>query len=227
TATATPHGAPSRRSVGSSAAAPSGRRTSRGSPREPLQEFRLYRSRGRMNVTTEGQRAGGTAMRSKLRNVALVGGIGAILVLVLLALAAGLGSWAPAIVGGILGVLLIIVGCSVMLKALDHVMKAMDRATTRVRNLEVRADTLSRRAEVVDALREQVDLVQTVQERGRNTLAAARKDLRTLRTRVPAGFHNPDESSIKEVRATARSAMRTSFESGIQLGGEPATLLSP
>ena len=51
-------------------------------------------------------------MRSMLRRLTIAGGIGAVLAVVLLALAAGLGSWALALVGGSLGALLVIGGTS-------------------------------------------------------------------------------------------------------------------
>src|SRR5699024_2245589 len=226
-------------------------------------------------------------MRSKLRAMTVTGGIGAVVVLILLVLAAGNGSWALAITGGLLGTLLIIVGAIVLLKFVDRFTKAMDRSSTRARNLEARTEALARQNEGVEsrlgavtdsldgtsqrldghdslldeeanargelraqltaaehglealgtrlqedraaaeAIRMQVDRVQTLQERNGAHLGAARKDIRTLRARVPAGFLDPVESSLKEVRAAARTAMRNSFESGIQLGREPSSLLSP
>src|SRR5699024_1184818 len=145
--TARPPGARSKRSVGSSPTAPSGRRTSTGTPPDPPLRYRLHRGTGRTNVTTEGQRAGGTAMRSKLRIVTLSCGTVAVLVLVLLSLAAGFGSWMLAIIGGLLGILLVIVGCMVLLTIVDRLTKALDRSSTRARNLESRTEKLAARAE--------------------------------------------------------------------------------
>ena len=237
-------------------------------------------------------------MRSKLRIVTLSGGTGAVLVLVLLSLAAGFGSWMLAIIGGLLGILLVIVGCMVLLTIVDRLTKALDRSSTRARNLESRTEKLAARAEeaesgldgttqrldghdqalvenanargeltqrvealrsdaartngdirtklataehdlkilrgrldedgaTTETLRDQLTRVRTLQERDRAHLDAARKDIRTLRARVPAGFLDPVESNIKELRAAARTAMRNSFESGIQFGREPRSLLSP
>src|SRR5699024_10450489 len=189
---------------------PSDRRTSTSTPPESLQGHRLQGSTGRTNVTTDGQRTGGTAMRSKLRIMILTGGVGAVLVLVLLLLASGLGSWTLAIIGSLLGVLLIIIGCVVLLKFVDRFSGELDRSSTRARRLEARTEEL-----------------ESLQGRDRIHLNSARKDIRALRSRVPAGFLDPVEANIKELRVTARSAMRNSFESGIQLGRAPESLLSP
>src|SRR5699024_12511944 len=90
-------------------------------------------------------------MRSKLRAMTVTGGIGAVVVLILLVLAAGNGSWALAITGGLLGTLLIIVGAIVLLKFVDRFTKAMDRSSTRARNHEARTDALARQNEGLES----------------------------------------------------------------------------
>lgn len=57
-------------------------------------------------------------------------------------------------------------------------------------------------------------------------LDRARKDLQVLRARVPADFLAPVEADLHDLRATAKTLMRTSFESALQLGREPRALLT-
>src|SRR5699024_6859162 len=60
----------------------------------------------------------------------------------------------------------------------------------------------------------------------RERLEPVRRDLRTLRGRVPSGFLDPVTSNLKYLDAVATATMRSSFESGIQLNREPKSLLS-
>ena len=239
-------------------------------------------------------------MRSKLRNATILGGTGAILVLVLMTIAAGLGSWIVAIIAGLLGIVLVVGLCLVVLKVVGHFSATNDRLATRAKNLETRSAALGDRTDALDdrmgvasdrlddhtaqvsaheeriaghderiedgsnrlyglsrgvdgiradlvvaaqgfdgvgarldqgeqvtgELQKEVRRLSSGQEAGKTRLEAIRKDLRTLRARVPAGFLDSVEADVKEVRLTTRTALRTSFESAIQLGRDPRTLLT-
>lgn len=89
-------------------------------------------------------------MRSKLRNATILGGTGAILVLVLMTIAAGLGSWIVAIIAGLLGIVLVVGLCLVVLKVVGHFSATNDRLATRAKNLETRSAALGDRTDALD-----------------------------------------------------------------------------
>lgn len=155
-------------------------------------------------------------MRSRLRRVTLAGGAGAVLVLVLLAVAAGLGSWPVAIAAVVVGIVLIVGLCAALLKVAERLAATNDRQSTEARNLETRTEKLAVRTGAIEA-----GLANAV-----GHLGVVRKDVRTLRTRVPARFLEPLEADVRELRTTTRTALRSAFESAIQLGRDPRAFLT-
>lgn len=53
-----------------------------------------------------------------------------------------------------------------------------------------------------------------------------RRDVRTLRTRVPDGFLQPIEKQLAELRSTSRETLYSAFESAVQLGRDPGDVIS-
>ena len=64
-------------------------------------------------------------------------------------------------------------------------------------------------------------------ERTQNRLDPVRRDVRTLRARVPSGFLDPIEGKLAELGATSDTTLRIAFENGIQQKRDPRTLLAP
>lgn len=58
------------------------------------------------------------------------------------------------------------------------------------------------------------------------TAERSRKDVQILRSRVPAGFLDPVEKQLMDLRATSREALRSTFESAVQLGRDPREVIS-
>ena len=254
-------------------------------------------------------------MRATLRAATIVGGIAAIIIIVLLAIASGTGTWGPAIASAALGAVMIAGAVVMSMRVVDRIAATTNRTATRLKNMERRAadhvdraDRLeqlaTRRFEEVDALLSDVERIGArlgttesamtgvraelgaageaiAQARGdvaenqrtvvdvraglrdlseeatglaarldngdeattslrrsvrnldaaltrtRERLEPVRRDLRTLRGRVPSGFLDPVESNLAELDQTTMATMRSAFESGIQLNRDPKSLLPP
>src|SRR5699024_6198967 len=63
--------------------------------------------------------------------------------------------------------------------------------------------------------------------RTRDRLEPVRRDVRTLRERVPAGFLEPVEAQVTELSSTSTATLRMAFETGLQLERDPRSLLTP
>lgn len=91
-------------------------------------------------------------MRATLRTATILGGAAAIIVMVLLAIAAGTGAWAPAIVGAALGIVMIAGGVALSMRVVERLTTTTDRTATRVKNMELRAAELVERAAELEEL---------------------------------------------------------------------------
>src|SRR5699024_7624167 len=63
--------------------------------------------------------------------------------------------------------------------------------------------------------------------RTRDRLEPVRRDVRTLRERVPSGFLEPVEARVAELSSTSTATLRMAFETGVQLERDPRSLLTP
>ncbi|PWH06452.1 hypothetical protein DEO23_05640 [Brachybacterium endophyticum] len=190
-------------------------------------------------------------MRTRLRGAVALGGVWAILTLVLMTVAAGLGSWLIAIIAGVVGIAFVIAAGLFVVKVGGRFAASTDRLATRTKNLESRASDLAGSVENHDARLVEHDThltdhdarltdddaritgqAETLSghgekiEAGKKRTASVGKDVRTLRARVPAGYLDAVEGDVKELRATTRTNVRNSFESAIQLGRDPKALLT-
>ncbi len=148
-------------------------------------------------------------VRRGLKNTIVVGGIGATTVLVLLALAAGSGSWAVATVAAILGGGLIVALCVFVARLVERQQASSDRISTLTRRLEAQAGVAK------------TDLSTLT-----TSIATVGKDLKVLRRRVPAGFLEPISADVDGLSSDMRNLRRVAFEASLQLGRDPRSLLS-
>ncbi|ASK65534.1 hypothetical protein CFK39_06455 [Brachybacterium avium] len=171
--------------------------------------------------------SGEGSMRSKVRGFVISGAVVLVLVLALLAVAATTGSAVAALVACVLGTLLIAGLCVALLTVAERVSSANDRGATQVNNLETRVaqhieSTDERLAAAEDAVADAAGHLEFAKAR----LLSVQRDVRTLRSRVPANFLEPVETDLRTLRATARTTMRATFEAAVQLGRDPRSILS-
>ncbi|MGO2360773.1 MAG: glycosyltransferase, partial [Brachybacterium tyrofermentans] len=76
------------------------------------------------------------------------------------------------------------------------------------------------------SLRRSVVNARNAQKRSAERLDLVRKDLRVLRSRVPSGFLAPLEGEVSTLQDRSREHARTSFETAIQLGRSPRSILT-
>lgn len=97
-----------------------------------------------------------TTIRDRLRTAILAAGAGWAIFVIVLAIAAGMGSWVLAIITAVLGVVLVIVTGFAAMRLAARLSANTDRLATRSKNLETRAE---RAEQQVEALEQGVDEV--------------------------------------------------------------------
>jgi len=97
-----------------------------------------------------------TTMRNRLRTAILAAGAGWSLVVIVLAIAAAMGSWVVAVIAAVLGLVLVVATCVVVMRLATRLSGTTDRLATRAKNLEKRAEVVEQQA---DALEQGVDEV--------------------------------------------------------------------
>lgn len=260
-----------------------------------------------------------TTMRDRLRTAILAAGAGWATFVIVLALAAAMGSWILAIIAAVIGLVLVLATCVVTIRLASRLSGTTDRLATRAKNLEKRADAAEQHADALDqgvdeigarvgdvetssadhgrriigvetstadhghridetvssvagldaglaastrslselgahgarldatqkqlvesldarfvageeevaSLRTAVAHARGAQKRSADRLETVRKDVRLLRSRVPSGFLGPLEGEVSTLQERSREQARTSFESAVQLGRSPRSVLTP
>ncbi|MDT0212629.1 heparinase II/III family protein [Rothia sp. ARF10] len=171
-------------------------------------------------TTSTPVRAGGKAARTRVRTATVAGGAGAVVVLVLLALAAVRGSVALAVAAVLLGAALVLGACVAVLRTVERMAAASDRRATETRRLEALTREVSRTSTTG------LEGVTAGLDDARTDVGRLKRDVKVLRERVPAGFLESLQSDLVDLRGSTRETVRSTFESGIQLGREPRSLLS-
>ncbi|MGP5717729.1 glycosyltransferase [Brachybacterium tyrofermentans] len=95
-------------------------------------------------------------MRNRLRTAILAAGAGWSLFVIVLAIAAAMGSWVVAVIAAVLGLVLVVATCVVVMRLATRLSGTTDRLATRAKNLEKRAEVVEQQA---DALEQGVDEV--------------------------------------------------------------------
>ncbi|MBU8578238.1 glycosyltransferase [Brevibacterium luteolum] len=157
----------------------------------------------------------------------------AALILGLLTAAAITGSSLLAIVGFVLGLLLILAASVAMLRLISHISSRSDQVLTRTSNLERRTTQLDRRLDDIDSPSGSLTAIQSDLEASQAAVAALEKHaersqntLRIIRRRVPAGFLDSVTTDLAKHAEDGKDTRRIAFESAVQLGRRPQSVLS-
>lgn len=89
------------------------------------------------------------------------------------------------------------------------------------------AQRIDEGATETSTLRKSVRNLDASLARTRDRLEPVRRDVRTLRERVPSGYLDQVEARVSNLSATTAVSLRMAFETGIQLQRDPRSLLTP
>src|SRR5690625_2004286 len=195
------------------------------------------------------------ALQQKLQTTIVLASLGIATVLLLLVIAVVTGSPIPGLIAGIVGAFLLAVVCVAGIRMGRRVSTLLSQLSARVKSLEARATEQERvldrqfdqnkgedsgssvaysqvpaaQTTIEESLESIGNRVTSFEKKKDDTteqLLGIRKQLKVLRNRVPAGYLQPVQDEIHELRQSALALLRTSFESAFQLKRDPKTLLS-
>lgn len=170
-------------------------------------------------------------MQHRLWIITALGGLGAAVVLVLLAVGAVTNSQMTGIVAAIVGILLVFGACLLGARIIERVSQTTTRLSTRIKNLELRNESLSNEIETRDegtigGLNSRFDTLTVEQNAIKQQLDGIHNQLKVLRKRVPAGHMAPVQDEVRELKQASMELLRPTFESAIQLGRDPRGVLT-
>lgn len=159
-----------------------------------------------------------TTMRDRLRTAILAAGAGWAIFVIVLAIAAAMGSWVLAIITAVLGVVLVVVTGFAAMRLAARLSANTDRLATRSKNLEKRAE---RAEQQVEALEQGVDEVGSrigdvestfgnLDRRINETVSSVKELVESLDARFIAG--DEDVASLRRAVSTVRSTQKRSTE---------------
>lgn len=180
-------------------------------------------------------------MRTTLRRATLVASLGMAIVLMLLVIATLTGAVVPAVVAAVIGLAGIVVLSVVLPRAMARSISTADRLSTQYRSLESRHQALLER---IDQRDHRIDTIESqsislshdvgelegraiathkdAQEIAKQQSRRVSKDIEAFQTE----FRGPVILELANLRNDAQESLRVAFESAVQLGRAPATIIS-
>lgn len=167
-------------------------------------------------------------MQRRLRDIMVLACIALLIAIVSLIIIFLSDSLVLTIISCLLGLLMVVIAFSGITRVIIALSEVINTQATRLKNLETRVSgqDLSGLDEPLVELPSRVRAIEERQELANSHAIGLRKQLKVLRNRVPAGYMEPVQKSLGEIRAENKALLRSTFESALLLKRDPRSVLT-